>query len=160
MEKINKFIVGLLKIVASTLFFIMTFTVFFQVLCRYAIHMPLAWSDELARLLLIWTSFIGVTLVYFSDAGHPAVTYFMEKMPKKFQSSVKWILNVILFVCFIVVGYAGVRYSIRTHRFFSPVLRYHNSLKYCIAPICFYLMAFKSLQGILKPIFGKGKKEE
>ncbi len=155
MEKINRFIVAVLRAVASAMFFAMTAIVAAQVLCRYALTMPLDWSDELARLLLVYTSFIGVTLIYFSKAGHPGVDYFIDKTPEKFHRAVNWVFDAVLLVGLLAVGRAGVDYSVKTHRFFSAVLHYRNSLKYGVVPACCFLMAFKALQNVLAPFAGK-----
>lgn len=68
--------------------------------------------DELARLLLVWVSFMGVTLVHYSDAGHPAVTFIIEKFPEAAQEIVGCVLNIAMAAGFLVISFLRGRTEI------------------------------------------------
>lgn len=85
-----------LRLIAFVMFVIMIVVVFAQVMLRYFLGSPLAWSDELARLLFIWVSFLGVTLIHYSPAGHPAVTFLVDKLPLKNRALLEVLLNIIM----------------------------------------------------------------
>ncbi len=141
----EKIIVRILRTLSFIMFVIMIGVVFAQVLLRYFFGAPLAWSDELSRLLLVWVSFMGVTLVHFSDGGHPAVTFLADKIPEKSRRVLDLILNLVMAVCFAAIFKASLEYTAANHRFVSAVLHYPNSVKYVVVPICMALMAVKSL---------------
>ena len=46
-------------VVISVLMLVLTTVVLMQVLYRYVLELPLVWSDEAARHLLVWLSFLG-----------------------------------------------------------------------------------------------------
>ena len=99
----EKIVVRALRTLSFLMFVVMIAVVFAQVILRYFFGMPLAWSDELSRLLLVWVSFMGVTLVHYSDAGHPAVTFLVDKLPNAPREVVDAVLNVLL-----IVGFAAI----------------------------------------------------
>ncbi len=43
-----------------------------QVFCRYVLNHSLFWSEELARYLLVWLTFLGATVAYHRRA-HPSI---------------------------------------------------------------------------------------
>ena len=145
MMQFENVIIKILRMISFVMFVIMIVVVFAQVMLRYFFGAPLAWSDELARLLLIWISFMGVTLVHYTKAGHPAVTFLIEKAPVQLRKGIELFLNLLLAVCFIFICRASLEYTISNHRFVSAVLHYPNSVKYAVVPICMALMAIKNL---------------
>ena len=146
----DKVITKFLRTVSFIMFVTMIIVVFIQVMLRYFFEAPLAWSDELARLLLVWTSFLGVTLIHFSDAGHPAVTFIADKIPERPRKVMDIVLNIGLTFCFLVVLKAGIEYTAANTSFVSPVLHYPNALKYIVFPICIFLMILKNIQRIIR----------
>ena len=142
----DKIVTKTLRTISFAMFFVMIIVVFAQVLIRYFTDTSIAWSDELARLLLVWMSFLGVTLVHYSDAGHPAVTFLVDKIPAGARKYVDAAINVCMIFCFIVVFRASLSYTISNHSFVSPVLHYPNSIKYAVLPLSMLLMTIKSIQ--------------
>ena len=57
-----------------------------QVFSRYGLNYSLFWSEELARFLLVWITFLGATVAYFYGA-HPGVDTLYRRLPEGFQ---KW----------------------------------------------------------------------
>ncbi len=141
----EKMIVKVFRAISFVMFVIMIVVVFAQVMLRYFFSAPLAWSDELSRLLLVWVSFMGVTLVHFSAAGHPAVTFLVDKIPVRYRKILDAVLNLAIAFGFLMIFRASLQYTIQNHRFVSAVLHYPNSLKYAVVPICMMLMAIKSI---------------
>ena len=148
----QKLITKLLRSMSFVMFVVMIVVVFAQVMMRYFFSAPLAWSDELSRLLLVWVAFMGVALVHFSDAGHPAITFLVDKLHGRKRLILDAVLNLLLIVCFIAVAYVGWKYTIRNYRFRSPVLHYRNSFKYAVFPVAIVLMALKSMERFVADI--------
>lgn len=148
----ERIVTGVLRTLSLICFLIMIAVVFAQVILRYFLGAPLSWSDELARLLLVWVSFMGVTLIHFSEAGHPAVTFLVDKLEGRPREILDAVLNVGMVVCFAAVFIAGVQYTAENHRFVSAVLHYPNSLKYAVVPVSMALMAIKSAERAARDI--------
>lgn len=75
----------------------MTFAAAAQVLIRYVLvdQVPIAWTEELSRLLLVWSAFWGAMLVQRSDE-HLSVTVFFDRMPPIVQSVARLCVDVLI----------------------------------------------------------------
>jgi len=58
-----------------------------QVVARYVFNRPLTWSEELARYLFIWCSFLG-WIIASRRNGHLAMTFVVERMPPLAQRGI------------------------------------------------------------------------
>jgi TRAP-type C4-dicarboxylate transport system permease small subunit len=61
-----------------------------QVFFRFALDSPLIWSEELARFLLVWVTFIGAAVVAW-DGTHLNVNVVFAKLPSRLKAVVRWI---------------------------------------------------------------------
>jgi len=69
--------------------FTMTIVVAVQVFFRYVLNQSLFWSEELARFLLVWLTFLGASSAYYRKVN-PGVDFLYAKLPpllKKTSSS-------------------------------------------------------------------------
>lgn len=55
-----------------------------QVFSRYGLNYSLFWSEELARFLLVWLTFLGATVAYFYGA-HPGVDAIYRRLSPGLQ---------------------------------------------------------------------------
>ncbi len=60
--------------------FTMALIVAVQVFCRYVLNQSLFWSEELARFLLVWLTFLGASCAYYRKVN-PGVDFLYAKMP-------------------------------------------------------------------------------
>jgi TRAP-type C4-dicarboxylate transport system permease small subunit len=71
----NRSIEGALLLLGLT----MTAIVILQVFYRYALNHSLFWSEELARYLLVWLTFLGATVAYRRHM-HPSVDVLFKRL--------------------------------------------------------------------------------
>lgn len=71
---------------------------------------PLSWSEELTRYMLIWSTFLGATCVYY-HGGNIAITAVQGLLPKKGQDVLKTLIHLICLVLFVVLTIYGIRYT-------------------------------------------------
>jgi len=64
-----RYVSKILRGLVFILLFIMVFTVFSNVICRYLLSSALNWTDEVSRAAFVWLSFIGIVLVMW-ERGH------------------------------------------------------------------------------------------
>lgn len=86
--------------------FTMTLLVAVQVFCRYVLNQSLFWSEELARFLLVWLTFLGASSAYYRKVN-PGVDFLYEKMPlllKKISSILTHLASMSLFIVMIIYG--------------------------------------------------------
>lgn len=60
--------------------------IIFQVFTRYVLGIPLPWSEEVARLLVVWLTFVGAGFVASRNA-HIAVDILAVYLPKKLATA-------------------------------------------------------------------------
>lgn len=71
-----------LRHVAGILLLVMTVMVVAQVLFRYVFNVPLSWTDEAARFLMIYMTYLCLPFVYLADKNI-AMTFVTEILEKK-----------------------------------------------------------------------------
>lgn len=91
------------------LFALLVLTTTWQVFSRLVLNSPVTWSEELAKVLFVWLSFLGSALVY-GERGHMAVEYVARKMPPKGERAMAlWTHAVSLLFAALTLVYGGIR---------------------------------------------------
>lgn len=86
--------------------FSMALVVAVQVFCRYVLNQSLFWSEELARFLLVWLTFLGASSAYYRRVN-PGVDFIYAKLPqllKKISSIFTHLASMALFIVMIIYG--------------------------------------------------------
>jgi TRAP-type C4-dicarboxylate transport system permease small subunit len=87
--------------------FSMAILVAVQVFFRYVLNQSLFWSEELARYLLVWLTFLGASCAYYRHA-HPGVGILYNRMPPALRKACALVIHLAsmgLFVVMVVYGY-------------------------------------------------------
>lgn len=74
--RLNRIVCGFL----TAVFTVMVVVVFAQVIFRYSLEQPLSWSEEVARYMFIWATFLGASVAFYENT-HINVTYFTDHIP-------------------------------------------------------------------------------
>jgi TRAP-type C4-dicarboxylate transport system permease small subunit len=72
-----------------------------QVFFRFALDSPLIWSEELARLLLVWVTFTGAAVVAW-DGTHLNVGVVFTRLPDGLKNVVRW-FNLLVALSFLSI---------------------------------------------------------
>ncbi|PRY62746.1 TRAP-type C4-dicarboxylate transport system permease small subunit [Vreelandella songnenensis] len=107
------------------------------------------WTEEVARFLLIWITFLAGTLA-FQRGHHIAVTFAVEALPVRLRQVARFlaVLAVIAFmITLIVIGY---RYMQVQSFQKSASLRLPMSYVYAIMPISAAIMAWYALVDLVE----------
>lgn len=105
-RKVRDVLVKALKSLVSILIAALTLVVLWGVLTRFCLGKQASYTDELARMLLIWASMFGGALA-FGMKAHLGVDYFVGKMhpeARKFLSLVVQVITAILAVVVFIIG--------------------------------------------------------
>ena len=68
-----------------------------QVVTRYVFKIPLPWSEEIARYLFLWLTWVGASYAT-KERKHVSIDLVYEKLPEKGQMICKVITNIIWLV--------------------------------------------------------------
>ena len=82
-----------------------------QIICR-TWFTALSWSDEVTRYLLIWSTFLGATVVYRHN-GHISVTLVQDAVSPKAAKALRVAVHAICFALFTVLLYYSTLYCMK-----------------------------------------------
>lgn len=129
----------------SFLFAVMVALVFSSAIAR-GIGKPLAWSLDVAQLLLCWTSLVGADVAFRHDK-FIGLDLFTRKMPVKVQKVLEIVVLVLMQVAFCSFIYYGVMLSIKSWKRSFQTLPISYSFITIALPVMSTLM---TLTNILK----------
>ena len=79
---------------AFTIFWILALVIFYQFFTRYALNDSAAWTEEIARYLLICTAFVGAA-VNVRKNNHIQVDFFYRLLPQKVTRPMSTFVDVV-----------------------------------------------------------------
>ncbi|MBM4164700.1 MAG: TRAP transporter small permease [Lentisphaerae bacterium] len=85
---------------------VLTLTVLWGVFSRFVLGKQAAYTDELARVLLVWISMIGAALA-FGENAHLGVDYFVNKLHPEARKTLSMIVQLVIMVLAILVFIVG-----------------------------------------------------
>ncbi|WP_026894017.1 TRAP transporter small permease [Clostridiisalibacter paucivorans] len=113
----------------------------------------LTWTEELARYLLVWATFLGTTLAY-KRGMHISVTFLVNSFPKNIRKIIVVCSILFSIIFFIVSVLFGFRYmNMQAHQV-SAALRVSMRWVYLVIPIGFIIMIIHGITAILEEVFG------
>ena len=137
--------------VISALFVGLVAVAFAQVLFRYVIGYSLYWSEETARYLFVWISFLGAVAA-LERGAHIGVEVLVEKLPRNIRRYVILFSNISvgLFLLFLTVK--GLKMVADNMIQRSPALRVPMGLVYLAIPVGAVLMGIHVFFQILRQL--------
>lgn len=136
---------NVVKWVIILLFFLMVITVFLQVIFRFVVDQPLAWTEELSRYLLIWLTFLG-TGYGVSVKAHPSIELLFEKAGGLMKRGLLVLSTVLILFFFWQIIVNSFEFIGRSMTQTSPVLQLPMGLVYTVIPISSVLFMINLLQ--------------
>jgi TRAP-type transport system small permease protein len=131
---------------------------FIQVFCRYVLNSSLSWSEELAKYLFVWMTFIGGALC-FRDKMHIGVDYFASLLPKYLCNGLQ-LFNLLLINIFcIVVAVSGLIWVFMVHGTYTPALGWPlNIVFYGAVPVGYAMTVFYGFRRLISELKNKDSK--
>lgn len=152
---LKKGLTHILRWVVIVLMSLLVLDVIWGVVSRYAFGQQAKWSEELARLLLIWVSLFGASLA-FSMKAHLGLDYFSEKLHPEARK-----LNAILsggialafgIIVFLIGGWTLMQNTMESGQQ-MVALPFPMWLKYAALPVSGVFMVFFLVEQLLERFF-------
>ncbi len=124
--------------------FAMTVIIFVHVICRYVLKSPLTWSEEVARMCLIWITFGGSSYA-FKEGAHVGVTLLVDRLPNGAKKIAEIIINIIIIAFFAILLYYGMKIVIGQIGRYSIAAHVPNVIPYSAIPIGAFLVILRIL---------------
>ena len=113
-----------------------------QIVCR-TWFTALSWSDEVTRYLLIWSTFLGATVVYRHN-GHISVTLLQDAVSPKIAKALRILVHAICFALFTVLLYYSTLYCMKLKKTATAMPIKMKWIYMCI-PVSMAIMMIHSL---------------
>ncbi|WP_026699800.1 TRAP transporter small permease [Salibacterium aidingense] len=135
------------KYVASAMFVALVVLVFFQVITRFIINFPLAWSEEISRYLTIYIVFLGSALAV-RNREHIAIDFLMDVVSAAKKRKLQFIVSIISTVFFIILCYYGTVLTFTVIGQLTPTLQFSIAWVYAAVPLGSLIMALNGIANI------------
>jgi TRAP-type C4-dicarboxylate transport system permease small subunit len=122
-------------------------TTMLQIVARFILMVSIPWTDELARYLMIWASFVGLGVAY-RKKELICVAFFREKLPPHLLKLTLLISDLLCSIFTIVIVIYGVKLCFQNMAQVSPSMRVSLGIIYAIIPLgslLYLLFAFESV---------------
>ena len=129
-----------LRRLGSLALLLLAVSICLQVVARYLFKFSPIWSEELSRLLLIWTVMIGSALSV-RDGVHIRVDVLLSPLPEGIKRAWFALVDLLALVLFVVLAVTGVNATMFNHGMQSPGLQWPMSVLIAAVPIGFALAA-------------------
>lgn len=139
------------KIVSFFLVISMVIYTGLQVFFRYVLNSPLAWTEELARITLVWLVFWG-SAIAVRRKKHLSISFFVDLLPKKIRLYID-LFNQLAMMSFLgIAAYTGYRVMLMTQGIVTPALGISYLWFYIIVPLSCMFMFLQISFVVIKDI--------
>lgn len=107
---------------------------------RYLTNQSLPWADEVARYLMIWTTFLGAGLA-LRQGAHVAITNLPDALPPRGRIALRALVVGLMMAFFCFMIWIGMDYMGRSQFQKSAALRMPMKWVYAAMPAGFALLA-------------------
>ncbi len=145
-DKLYAWTVKATEVVCSTLLASMVIIVFANVVARYYLSASLAWSEELARFMLIWLVFLGAVLAYVHNE-HLGLDILVTHVPRRAAQAITLLADILVLIALYLLAKGGYMMMVDSWSWEAPATEIPFGYIYIVVPIAGGIMF---LQTILK----------
>lgn len=142
-------------VVVGLLVLALTAVVLLQVLYRYVLELPLVWSDEAARHLLVWLSFVGGGVAIAQNL-HPRIELIDSLRSATALRAIEVVVSVLVLAFLIVLFFISADVARTYNAYRSLGLDMPQSIPRTALPVGACLMAINVLAKLLEAVGGGG----
>ena len=124
-----------------------------QVFCRYLLNYSLFWSEELARFLLVWLTFLGAAVAY-QRGSHAAVDFVYKRLSPPYRRGAGVLVHLAALAFFLILVIHGTRFAYFVRLQVSPALGLPKWIPLTVIPLSGALMALSALAFLGREIRG------
>ncbi len=136
-DKIDKIIEAMLQVILL----VMCIALALQVMFRYLFNSPLIWSEELARYLFVWITFLGAGYGVKHHL-HVEMSILFNKFPLGMKKVVQLVVNVAVILSFAYIMPSAVGFMKIQHPIMATTLNIPLSYLFAAAPVGCGLLIF------------------
>lgn len=144
------------EIIMVVMLVIMVILVFLQVIMRYVFNNSLTWTEELARYMFIWVSWLGISIGTQRNE-HITIDVVVDRFKGKGYIAIMTIADLCTIAILFALAYFGVVLTMQIFDFHtvSTVLKIPMWIIYVCLPISCTLMMIRVIVKMIERIRGK-----
>lgn len=146
LEKVNDALFGITRKASILMFVGMVVLSILQVICRYVLKISLSFTEELARFLFIWVTFLG-TAMAMKKGQHVKMELLLDSVPPALRSALEFVGRVVSMCIYLIMIGGGIAVMAKTMHQTSAALHLPMSFVYLAVPVCGALMLLIGLNG-------------
>lgn len=139
LKKTNDTLYGITNTVAILMFIGMIVLSMVQVFCRYVLKISLSFTEELARFLFIWVTFLGTAMAQ-KKHQHVRMELLLERLPAKAAAGLRLTGNLAAVIIYLIMIGSGFVVISKTMAQASAALNLPMGIVYAAVPVCGVLM--------------------
>lgn len=154
--KVINFMNLVLKHIINLIFAVLTTAVFTQVVFRFVLKKPLAWTEELAIYCLVWLTFLGAAYAV-SQRAHIGVDFFTQLFPlmiRKILYTIASLVSLFFYILMITYGYKLMSQGFAQT---SSVFKLPMGYVYSVIPISGIILIINLIFVFIQDIKSEGK---
>ncbi len=117
---------------------------------RYGLERPLSWTEQVCRILFVWSVFAGAAILY-RQMLHIAIDMLVVMLPPGLQKIVGWTNQVLMLLTGILMVVYGLQISIGTLDQTFGALEISPASFYFAAPYCGALIVIFWIEKLFDP---------
>lgn len=141
-----------LEILAGAMLVAICVIVFAGVFCRYFLHIGLGWTEEAARYLQVWMTFIGAT-VAVKRWSHFQLMIVNDRIPAGWRRATRLFALAVVMALAIIMVVNGAEITEISWNQTSPIMSWNFGYLYLVVPVSGVLMlgfALRHLADVLR----------
>ena len=162
MRKIHNVMVRTLSFLLETSMALLVLDVLLGVVSRYVVGKQVSWTEELACLLLVWSSFFGIALAFNSRShlGIDLIVNMMADAPRKTAATIAHLVTLAFTIAaFLYGGCFLLHKAAFVTRNVMPALQIPDAVMYLPIPICGLFILYFEICNFAADLRGADEKE-
>ena len=162
MRKLHAVMVKVLSFLLEASMALLVLDVLLGVVSRYIVGRQVSWTEELACLLLVWSSFFGIALAFDSRAhlGIDLIVNMMADAPRKTAATLAHLVTIAFTVtAFLYGGCFLLHKAMFVTRNVMPALQIPDAVMYLPIPICGLFILYFEICNFAADLRGADGKE-
>lgn len=145
------------EVVTVACFSLMSIITLVAVFSRAVLESPIIWSEEVARYLMVWGIFIGISIVTRKRA-QLGIDLLISFAPTKLHKKINFTTNAILVFTYITASILSIMFVIDAFELgnLTPITRIKFAYIYLAMPIGFILSTYRAIQNWIEDMKGDG----
>ena len=162
MQKVHLVVVRILSFLLEVSMALLVLDVLLGVVSRYVMGRQVSWTEELACLLLVWSSFFGIALAFNSRShlGIDLIVNMMGDAPRKTAATLAHLVTIAFTVAaFLYGGCFLLHKAMFVTRNVMPALQIPDAVMYLPIPVCGIFILYFEIRNFAADLRGADGKE-